>query len=89
VIVEFDKSFSKSLDKVKDSTTLQRTEKTILKLESANSLKDVNNLKKLSGFSNYYRIRIGDYRIGVEQIDKRTIRLIIIAHRKDIYKKFP
>ena len=89
MIVEFDKSFSKSLDKVKDSTTLQRTEKTILKLESANSLKDVNNLKKLSGFSNYYRIRIGDYRIGVEQIDKRTIRLIIIAHRKDIYKKFP
>ena len=89
MIVEFDKFFSKSLDKVKDSTTLQRTEKTILKLESANSLKDVNNLKKLSGFSNYYRIRIGDYRIGVEQIDKRTIRLIIIAHRKDIYKKFP
>ena len=89
MIVEFDKSFSKSLDKVKDSTTLQRTEKTILKLERANSLKDVKNLKKLSGFSNYYRIRIGDYRIGIEQIDKRTIRLIIIAHRKDIYKKFP
>lgn len=89
MIVEFDKSFSKSLDNVKDSTTLQRTEKTILKLEKANSLKDVKNLKKLSGFSNYYRIRLGDYRIGVEQIDNRTIRLIIIAHRKDIYKKFP
>lgn len=89
MIVEFDKSFSKSLDKVKDSTTLQRTEKTILKLEKANSLKDVKNLKKLSGFKNYYRIRIGDYRIGVEQVDNRIIRLIIITHRKDIYKKFP
>jgi len=89
MIVEFDKSFSKSLDKIKDSTILQRTEKTILKLEKAYSLKDVKNLKKLSGFKNYYRIRVGDYRIGIEQIDNKTLRLIIIAHRKDIYKKFP
>ena len=66
MIVEFDKSFSKSLDKVKDSTILQKTEKTILELEKAYSLKDVKNLKKLSGFKNYYRIRLGDYRIGIE-----------------------
>jgi mRNA interferase RelE/StbE len=89
MIVEFDKSFSKSLDKIKDPATLQRTEKAILKLEKAYSLKDVKNLKKLSGFKNYYRIRVGDYRIGLEQIDNKTLRLIIIAHRKDIYKKFP
>jgi mRNA interferase RelE/StbE len=89
MIVEFDKSFSKSLDKIKDPATLQRTEKVILKLEKAYSIKDVKNLKKLSGFKNYYRIRVGDYRIGVEQIDNKTLRLIIIAHRKDIYKKFP
>lgn len=82
MIVEFDKSFSKSLDKIKDPAALQRTKKVILKLEKAYSLKDVKILKKLSGFKNYYRI-------GVEQIDNKTLRLIIIAHRKDIYKKFP
>ena len=37
----------------------------------------------------YYRYRLGDYRIGIEQISKSTIRLIIIAHRKDIYNIFP
>lgn len=89
MIVEFDKSFSKSLDKIKDPTILQRTEKAILKLEKAYSPEDIKNLKKLSGFKNYYRIRVGDYRIGVVQIDNKTLRLIIIAHRKDIYKKFP
>ena len=88
MIVEFDKSFSKSLDRIKDSTILRRIETTHLKLEEAESLQDLKNLKKLSGFKNYYRIRLGNYRIGIEQIDKRTIRLIIIAHRKDIYKKF-
>ena len=89
MIVEFDKSFSKSLDKIKDSTILRRIESTLLKLEEAESLKDIRNLKKLSGFKSYYRIRIGNYRLGLEQIDNNTVRVIIIAHRRDIYKKFP
>ena len=89
MIVEFDKSFSKSLDKIKDKKILQRTREKILELEHSGSLQDIKNLKKLSGFKNYYRIRIGDYRLGFEQIDKNTIRLIILSHRKDIYKKFP
>ena len=71
MIVEFDKSFSKSLDRIKDSTILRRIETTLLKLEEAESLQDLKNLKKLSGFKNYYRIRLGNYRIGIEQIDKK------------------
>jgi mRNA interferase RelE/StbE len=89
MIVEFDKSFSKSLDKIKDSTILHRIETTLLKLEKAESLKDIRNLKRLTGFKSYYRIRIGNYRLGLEQIDNKTVRVIIIAHRSDIYKKFP
>jgi mRNA interferase RelE/StbE len=89
MIVEFDKSFSKSLDKIKDSTILHRIETTLLKLEKAESLKDIRNLKRLTGFKSYYRIRIGNYRLGLEQIDNKTVRVIIIAHRSDIYKIFP
>jgi len=89
MIVEFDKSFEKYLDKIRDSTLLTRIEKIILKIEEADSLVDLPNVKKLSGFQNYYRIRISDYRIGFEKIDETTLRLIIIAHRKDIYKLFP
>jgi mRNA interferase RelE/StbE len=43
----------------------------------------------LTGFKNYYRLRIGEYRLGFEKIDENTIRFILIAHRKDIYKLFP
>jgi mRNA interferase RelE/StbE len=89
MIVEFDQSFSKSLDKLKNLKIQHRIEKRILDLEKAKSLQDVKSLKKLTGFKKYYRIRIGDYRLGIEQIDEQTIRLIIIAHRKEIYKKFP
>lgn len=89
MIVEFDKSFLKSLLKIKDSTELYKVKSQILQLEKAKGLNNIKNLKKLIGFKKYYRIRVGNYRIGLETINEETIRLIIIAHRKDIYKKFP
>lgn len=89
MIVRFDKSFVKALDKVKDKTVLKRIESTIHKAELAESIDQLSNIKKLIGFTVYYRIKIGDYRIGFELINPNEIRLITILHRKDIYKKFP
>lgn len=87
--VSFDKSFLKSLEKYNDINLLNKVEKVISNCESAERLKDIHNLKKLSGFKNYYRIKVGSYRIGFELIQKRQIRFIIFTHRKDINKKFP
>jgi len=87
--IEFDKSFLKSLDKIKDSKILQKIEKIIIECESSTRISEISNIKKLSGFSNYFRIKSGNYRIGFEFIDKSIIRFIIITHRKDIYKRFP
>jgi mRNA interferase RelE/StbE len=89
MIIEFDKSFEKSLDKIKNKSLFPRIEKIIIEFEKAKSLTDLPNIKKLIGFRNYYRIRIGEYRIGFERIDENTLRFIIIANRKDIYKLFP
>jgi mRNA interferase RelE/StbE len=88
MIVSFDKSFSKSLDKIGDTIALKNTSKAIEKCEKANSLIEISNLKKLKGYKNYYRIKIGDYRIGVE-IENETILFILISHRKNIYNLFP
>ena len=87
--VEFDKSFDKSLRHIHNPGILQRLERIIIQIEHSSSLSELPNVKKLTGFSDYYRIRIGDYRVGFETINKTTIRFIIIAHRKDIYKVFP
>ena len=89
MIVEFDKSFDKSLDKIKDVSLFPRIEKIILTIEKAQSISEIQNVRKLVGFKAYYRIRIGDYRLGFEKINDETIRFIIISHRKDIYKLFP
>lgn len=89
MILEFDRSFSKSLNRIKDRSILSRIEKVILAMEKAESIEDFRNNKKLTGFTSYYRIKIGAYRLGYESIDGNTIRLITVAHRKAIYRKFP
>ena len=89
MIVEFDKSFLKSLDKIKDSKVFPKIKSIITEIEKAQSLNELKSVKKLIGFKNYYRIRLGKYRLGFEVIDSITVRLIIIAHRKDIYRIFP
>ena len=89
MIIQFDKSFERSLRRVHDPAILQRLKRIIIQIENSSSLSNFPNVKKLTGFSDYYRIRIGDYRVGFEVIDKNTIRFIVIAHRKDIYKIFP
>ncbi len=87
--VEFDKSFERSLRRIHSQAVLSRLKQIVLQIETTSFLSEIPNIKKLTGFSNYYRIRVGDYRIGFEVVDATTIRFILIAHRRDIYKLFP
>jgi len=89
MIVEFDDSFLRRLSKIKDESILRRVKKQIIDLENSTNFLNIRNVKKLTGYKAYYRIRIGNYRIGFEKIDETKIRLLTIAHRKDIYKDFP
>ena len=46
------------------------------------------DIKLIRGFKNYFRIRIGDYRIGFKEEDQSVV-FMRVKHRKDIYKIFP
>ncbi len=85
----FDRSFSKSLGKLTDREIRNKLEQVILDVEAADSISDIANVKKMQGFKTFYRVRLGDYRIGVELESPKTLRFIIVLHRKDIYRKFP
>lgn len=87
--VEFDRSFEKAVRKLKDTAIKARLSRVITTMERADSLADIPNLKKLTGFNSYYRIRIGDYRVGIEFVAPDTVLFITVAHRKDIYSVFP
>ncbi|MBY0476016.1 MAG: type II toxin-antitoxin system RelE/ParE family toxin [Chitinophagaceae bacterium] len=57
-------------------------------LEKANSLSEISNCKKLTGFKNAYRIRIGEYRVGFYW-DKSSLDLVRVLARKEMYRFFP
>jgi mRNA interferase RelE/StbE len=58
------------------------------KVVEANDIRSLTHIKKLVGFKDYYRFKIGDYRLGFQLVDN-TILFVTILHRKDIYKFFP
>jgi mRNA interferase RelE/StbE len=60
----------------------------ILTCKQSESLGEINNLKKMQGYESFYRIRLGDYRIGIEVFEDEII-FVRFLHRKDIYKFFP
>jgi mRNA interferase RelE/StbE len=86
--VAFKKSFLKELKKLEDKTLKTAIYNSILQVEDADSLEQVKNLKKLKGYDVYYRIRVGDYRLGLK-IESSMVYFVVVEHRKDIYKRFP
>ena len=86
--VLYETSFAKDLKRVNDKQLLQRVQETIASVKAADSLVDIRSVKKMQSYGNYYRIRLGDYRIGIE-VTKEAVIFVRFLHRKDIYPKFP
>lgn len=85
---KFLSSFQKDLTNIKNQEILQRIKAVIEAVEAAQTSTEIVNLKKLKVKGNFYRIRIGDYRVGVK-FTQDTIIFVRVLSRKDIYKYFP
>ena len=85
--VIFRRSFVKDLRGV-NRTLGRRVEQVIHEVEQASSLQDIRNLTRLSGKGLYYRIRIGDYRLGLK-VEGDVVAFVRFLHRKDMYRYFP
>ena len=81
-------SFLKDLKKVKNKKLLQKVKAVLLELKSAKDLGSISNSKKLSGHPFAYRIRIGDYRLGLFYSEEK-LTIARFVKRNDIYKLFP
>jgi mRNA interferase RelE/StbE len=84
----FRQSFARDLKAVRDKKLLQRVKESIQAVEKADSLSALPNLKKLKGAKSYFRLKLGDYRIGLA-LENDTLVFVRFLDRKDIYKYFP
>jgi mRNA interferase RelE/StbE len=88
VKIEFRKSFEKDLGKIRDGDLLAKIKAVLEEIESAETLLDINNIKKLKADGNYYRIRVGNYRIGFTE-NEGIVTFVRVLHRKEMYRYFP
>ncbi|NJL38134.1 MAG: type II toxin-antitoxin system RelE/ParE family toxin [Leptolyngbyaceae cyanobacterium RM2_2_4] len=86
--VEFKKSFEKDLSRIREVELLQRIQAVIEEIEAVSGLSDLTSIKKLKAEGNYYRIRLGDYRLGLS-VNENTVVFVRVLHRKEIYRYFP
>jgi len=86
--VRFERSFYRDLKRIRDKKTLQRLEHLIEEAKEAPSLMEIRNLAKLQGYENFYRVRIGEWRVGLAFVEGKLV-FVRVLHRRDIYRYFP
>ena len=86
--IQYQKRFLKDLASI---TSKSRAKIEILvfhDLSESNKIGTLSKLKKLKGYHHYFKVRVGDYRIGIK-IENDTLTFERVLHRKEIYKFFP
>ncbi len=87
--VQYRQAFLKDLKQLKSSTSYQRIYAlAFTTLEAINTLEEISDIKAMRGYAGRYRIRIGDYRIGIE-VNEDVIEVMRVLHRREFYHYFP
>lgn len=86
--VAFRQSFARDLKKVRDQVVLDRIRRAIERVERAATVQEIRDLKKISETNNFYRIRVGDYRLGAV-MEGGQVEFVRCLPRRDLYRFFP
>ncbi len=84
----FRETFTKDLRQLRQPEVRARVKQVIEAIERAADLTEIPQLRKLQGAGASYRIRIGDYRLGLV-VEGDQVKLVRILHRREIYRYFP
>lgn len=86
--VQFEESFSRDLRRIEDRDVLRRIRQAIETVEHASNLLEIPHLTRLRSQGRHYRIRVGDYRLGLT-VEEDQIVFVRALHRREIYRYFP
>jgi mRNA interferase RelE/StbE len=89
VKVTYKKLFVKDLFRLKGTETYDRVKELAFEiLPNCGSLSEIQGIKPLKNAKNAFRIRAGEYRIGLKK-EGDAVEVRRVLHRKDIYRFFP
>ena len=81
--------YERDIRRTRNRDILRRVDSAIADLGVADSIGEVRNIERVrSARGQHYRIRVGNYRIGVTVVRGMAI-LSKFGHRRDFYRRFP
>jgi len=86
--IEIHRQFLKDLAKIPAPVKEKVVDLVFHQLPAKVSLADLSNVKKIQGFQHFYRVRVGEFLVGLE-VTRDSVIVKRVLHRKDIYKFFP
>lgn len=86
--VEPSRQFSRDVRGLGSAQIRRRLDQVIQELIGAASITEVSGIRRLRAEGQHYRIRIGDYRLGIT-VDRETAVLRRFLPRGEIYRYFP
>ena len=86
--VRFDASFDRDLRRIRDADLRRRVGRLIEDVEAASALSEIPGMRRVRAGGRFYRIRVGNYRVGIE-VEGGAVTMVRFGHRREIYRRFP
>ena len=87
--VRYKPSFRRDIRRIRDADLNRRIQRKITEIEAIVTISEVSGIGRLrSASGNHYRVRIGEYRLGVI-VEGDLVTLLRFSHRSDFYRRFP
>ena len=84
----FKRTFVKDLQKLPQEIKERIKTFALEQSVEAGTIHELGKITKISGYSDYYRKRFGDYRVSFK-LEERKIVFYRALHRREIYRYFP
>lgn len=85
----YKKTFLKDLSKLPWHSRHQVEKLVFEEIPKLDNIFATLDIKKMKGYRDYYRVRVGDYRIGCRVEEGNRVVLYRVKSRGNIYKVFP
>ena len=87
--VRYKKRFLKELAKLPGRTREEVERFVFDTLPAAESLERIGTVERMQGHRGFYKVRFGAYRLGLRAAGADSLEVMVIAHRREIYRLFP
>ena len=86
--VAYRNGFFRDVKKIKAKGVAQAVDAVIQRVKEAAGLQDISDCKKIAGSEDCFRIRVGEYRIGIV-VEDDVVEFVRCLPRRDMCRHFP